>query len=131
MAKFLQTFGIHPLSAFALITIDLMLFGNDALLGPAGWTISSIMGLILVIPIYLLQRYGYKDTTPIALAKALLLGLITAIPTPLPSLLTGASGLLGIAGTLKTHLDTQNKSLPTSTHPTQKPSPDKPRYDAS
>jgi hypothetical protein len=126
MPKFLQTFGIHPLAAFTLIIIDIMLFGNDAFLGPAGWTISSIIGTILVIPAYLLQRYAYKDTPPIALAKALLLGLITAIPTPLPSLFTGASGLLGLAGTLKTHLDAKKQSLPAS----EKKSSDKPWYDA-
>ncbi len=131
MAKFLQSFGIHPLAAFILIMIDMMLFGKDVFLGPAGWIISSILGAILVIPVYLLQRYAYKDTPPIALAKALLLGLLTAIPTPLPSLFTGAGGLLGLAGTLKTHLDAKNKPLPSSAPDPEKKSSDKPWYDAS
>ncbi|MCS7062676.1 MAG: hypothetical protein NZM04_01280 [Methylacidiphilales bacterium] len=113
MSRFLQLFGIHPLSAFALLTVDLMLFGNDTLLGPAGWLISSLVGLALTIPVFLLQRHAYHDSTPLALSKALLLGILTAIPTALPSTITGTSGLLGLAGTLKHYLDSKNNPTPT------------------
>ena len=46
------------------------------------------------------ERSSYGDTHDNALAKGILVGILTAIPTPLPSALTFTAGVLGIGGKL-------------------------------
>jgi hypothetical protein len=129
MPKLLQILGIHPLAAFALITIDFMLFGKEIALGPIGWAISAIAGLLLTIPTYFLQRHSYHDTPHIAFAKALTLGILTAIPTPLPSLITGTGSILGLLSSLSRRDSSKTDSTPTTQE--LPPKPKKEWYDAS
>ncbi|MDR0533569.1 MAG: hypothetical protein LBH01_06395 [Verrucomicrobiales bacterium] len=98
---FLQKIGLHPLVAFAMVSVDWMLFGEDAVLGPIGWVISTLVALALTIPCILLQRYAYKDSWTVALGKGILVGTLTAIPTAIPSFITAAGGILGAFGMLK------------------------------
>jgi hypothetical protein len=88
--------GIHPLAAFGMIAVDLMLFSSDVT--GIGWLLSCAIAGALTIPCLLLQKFSYLDNWPLAISKALLVGLLTAIPTPLPSFVTGSSGVAGIAG---------------------------------
>jgi len=92
----LKTIGLHPLAAFAFIAVDMMLFGSDLLV--VGWIISCIIGILLIIPCTLIQKWAYHDSWGVAVSKGLILGILTAIPTPLPSFITGVSGLLGLIG---------------------------------
>ncbi len=46
----------------------------------------------------LIQKYSYGDSWPLAWAKSMLVGLLTAIPTPLPSFLTCGWGVMGFIG---------------------------------
>lgn len=93
----LRQLGFHPLVAFAMIVVDLMLTAADiATLA----TVSIAVGLVLTIPCVLLQRYAYKDEWGAAIGKGLIVGILTAIPTPLPSIVTGAGGVLGAIGLL-------------------------------
>lgn len=94
--QILQTVGLHPLVAFGMIVVDMMLFGADTT--GVGWFASCFVASLLVLPCILLQRYAYKDTWLIAISKGCIVGIITAIPTPLPAVLTGIGGVLGLLG---------------------------------
>ena len=95
MKKFLQTIGLDPLVAFAVIAIDFMLFAPDST--GVGWVISCIVALLLVFPCILMQRFSFGDKWIVAIAKGIIVGILTAIPTPLPSIATFAVGLAGLA----------------------------------
>lgn len=85
------------MAALGVICVDFMLFGPDAT--GVGWGISIMVAAALTIPCILVQKYSYDDTWSIAIAKGLFIGLITAIPSPLPAFITGGAGLLGAAKT--------------------------------
>ncbi len=84
--SFSQMFGIHPIVAFSLFTIDWMLFGSELVTLGTDWVITAPIGIVLGIAAMFVQRYGFKDELGVAIGKGLLLGLLTAIPTALPSL---------------------------------------------
>jgi len=84
--SFSQMFGIHPIVAFSLFAIDWMLFGSELVTLGTDWVITAPIGLLLGIAAIFVQRYGFKDELGVAIGKGLLLGLLTAIPTALPSL---------------------------------------------
>jgi len=91
-----QTFGLHPLAVLGMLVIDWMLFGEEVATAGLGWLISLPVGAVLAIAVTLIQKYGYKDSTGVAIGKGLLLGLLTAIPTGLPSLGTLPFAALGL-----------------------------------
>lgn len=105
--RVLQKFGIHPLVAFTMVCIDTMLFLPTEVMATAGAPITEgftlvvselilvLIAIFLTIPAVLLQKYHYKDCWGVALGKGFIVGLLTAIPTPLPSLMTGALGVIG------------------------------------
>jgi len=89
---FSQIFGLHPVSAVALIVVDWLLFGEEVATGGVGWLVSLPAGLVLGLATILIQKRVYKDEAGIATAKGLVAGVLTAIPAPLSSL-----GLLPMA----------------------------------
>jgi hypothetical protein len=88
-----QTFGLHPLTAMGLFVVDWMLFGEEVATAGVGWLVSLPVGVALGLIAILIQKHVYKDETAPAIAKGLLVGLLTAIPAPLSSL-----GILPLAG---------------------------------
>lgn len=80
-----QTFGLHPLAALGLFVIDWMLFGEEMATAGVGWLISLPVGVVLALVTFLIQKHSYRDATMPALCKALLVGVLTAIPAPLSS----------------------------------------------
>jgi len=78
-----------------MVVVDLMLTAAD--LFTAG-TVSVLVAAILTIPCVLLQRYAYKDEWGVAVGKGLIVGILTAIPTPLPAIVTGMGGIAGTIG---------------------------------
>ena len=94
MNKFLQTIGLDPLVAFAVVAIDFMLFGPDST--GVGWIISCVVGLLLIVPCALLQHFSFGDKWIAAFAKGFIVGILTAIPTPLPSVVTFSVGVAGL-----------------------------------
>lgn len=99
MNLFVQRFGLHPLTALGMICVDMMLFGPD--MTGIGWIISVPVAILLTIPCILLQKYAYGDTWQVSVGKGMILGVLTAIPTPLPAVVTGAGGILGAIGAVK------------------------------
>jgi hypothetical protein len=111
----LRQLGLHPLVAFAMVVVDIMLTATDLVTAA---TVSIIVALILTIPCILLQRYAYKDEWGVAIGKGMIVGILTAIPTPLPAIVTGTGGVLGTIGLLtnrkepaQLEADTQKSTL--------------------
>ncbi len=107
MNRLIQTFGLHPLVALGMICVDMMLFAPDAT--GIGWLISCIVAAVLTIPCILIQKYAYKDNWGTAIGKGMLVGILTAIPTPLPAAITATGGVLGTIGTIKGMITTSSK----------------------
>ena len=96
-----QIFGLHPAVAFLTLIVDLMLFGGEiATLGTL-LPVSIASGFVLGVIAYLAQRKWYGDDKDSAFIKALILGFLTAIPTPLPALLYVPSGIIGLIHSLR------------------------------
>ena len=93
---FAQTFGLDPRVAFVTLIVDLMLnAGEVASLGvlvPASIAAGAVVGYVT----YKAQMNWYGDDSESAKIKAVVLGLLTAIPTPLPAILYVPSGLVGL-----------------------------------
>lgn len=87
-----KTFGLHPLTALLLFVVDWMLFGEEVATGGIGWVLSLPIGILLGIVAVQIQKRLYKDDHNPAMAKGLVVALLTAIPAPLSSL-----GLLPLA----------------------------------
>lgn len=95
--KFLQTVGLHPLAAVGLVAVDIMLFGGEVGSAGVGVAVSIPVGFVLGLAGCLLQKFSYGDNWGTAIGKGLVMGVLTAIPTSLPSVLTGGGGVLGLA----------------------------------
>lgn len=95
-----QTVGLHPLVGFGMFAVDLMLFGEEAVTAGIGWPVAVAVAVALTIPCILIQHYAYKDDWGAAVGKGLLVGLLTAIPTPLPSIVPFLGGALGLVSLL-------------------------------
>lgn len=94
--SFAQTFGLDFRSALLTLIVDAMVFGGDAismgLLIPLGVVVAGILGLI----VYRIQTRLYGDDHDSALTKALIVGLLTAIPVPLAPVIAIPTGIVGI-----------------------------------
>lgn len=91
-----QVFGIHPAVASLTLIVDLMLFGGEVATLGAILPVSIGAGAVLGLIAYLGQRKWYGDDKDSAAIKALMLGFLTAIPTPLPAILSVPSGIVGL-----------------------------------
>ena len=98
---FSQIFGIHPGIAFLTLIVDLMQFGGDVLTAGALLPVSIGAGAVLAYISYIAQRKWYGDDKETALIKASILGLLTAIPVPLPAVLSLPAGLVGLVHNLR------------------------------
>lgn len=100
-AHWSRLLGLHPLVAFGMIAVDMMLFGGEAASLGIGLMVTIPVALALAIPCILLQRYSFKDTWGAAVGKGLMVGVLTAIPFPIGSPLTVVGGVLGLRGLKK------------------------------
>lgn len=87
--------GLHPLVAFGMIACDFMLFGGEAATAGVGLTVTIPIAVALVVPCLLLQRFSYGDDWGSAAGKAMMVGVLTAIPFPIGSPVTLVGGILG------------------------------------
>jgi hypothetical protein len=102
-----NVFGLHPAVAFFTIAVNLMLFGKDGLAlvlaGPTGGgdipialLMSVAVGAVTGYVTYLGQMKWFADDHESAKIKALITGVLTAIPTGLPGMLFGSAALAGL-----------------------------------
>ncbi len=98
---FSQIFGIHPAIAFLTLIVDMMLFGGEIATLGAILPVSIGAGCVLGVIAYLAQRKWYGDDRGSAAIKGLILAFLTAIPTPLPAILTLPSGIVGLFHSLR------------------------------
>ena len=94
-------FGFHPSIAVLTLIVDSMLFGGNVMTLGALLPVSISAGLVLGFIAYLGQRKWYGDDKESAFIKALVLGFLTAIPTPLPAVLSVPSGIVGLIHSLR------------------------------
>jgi hypothetical protein len=90
-----QFIGIHPLVALGILAVDSMLFAGEAATLGASLLISIPVAVVLGIITTLVQRNTFGDDWMLSIGKGLLIGVLTAIPTPLPSVVTTALGVVG------------------------------------
>lgn len=94
-------FGLDPRVAFLTLIVDSMLFGGDVITGGVSIGFSVLVGVALGFVTYKAQRKWYGDDKESALLKSVILGLLTAIPAPLPAILSVPSGILGLVHNLR------------------------------
>ena len=97
-ARTAAVYGLHPLVALVLFIVDQMLFAGELGTGFLLAILSFFVGLALVVPISLLQRHAYGDPWGPAIAKGMIAGILTSIPTGLPAFVTAGMGILGAVG---------------------------------
>lgn len=98
---FSQIFGVHPAIAALTVIVDLMLFGGEVATMGAILPVSIGAGAVLGLIAYMAQRKWYGDDKESAAIKGLILGFLTAIPTPLPAILSVPSGIVGLVHNLR------------------------------
>jgi hypothetical protein len=95
--RFGQHFGLDPRITLLTIAVDSMLFGGQLVTLGSTALLSIPAGIVLGFITYRAQRHWYRDDRESAMIKALIVGLLTAIPTSLPGFLTIPSGIVGLA----------------------------------
>jgi hypothetical protein len=101
--SFCQTFGLHPFVGFSLFAVDSALFASEVVTIDATWALTIPLGLALTIPAILLQKQVYGDSWRAAVGKGLIVGILTAIPLPIASLITLTGGVLGTVRGLRSN----------------------------
>lgn len=87
--------GLHPLVGFGMFAIDWMLFFSEVATAGISMAITIPVAVILCIASVFIQKYSFKDEWGAAFGKGLLIGLLTAIPSPLPSIVAFVGGAVG------------------------------------
>ena len=77
----------------------------------AGWIITVPIALALSIPCILIQKKSFGDDWGAALGKGLMIGVITAIPTPIGSVFSASGGVLGVVNMWKSKAIEEKVSL--------------------
>ena len=99
--SFSQNFGLDPRIAVIMFILDAMLNAGEVasmgLLAP----VSLVAGVVLGYVTYKAQMHWYGDDKESARIKAIIVGLLTAIPTPLPEILYLPFGMLGFVHNLR------------------------------
>jgi len=96
MGRFGQLFGLDPRVAFLTLIVDMMLNAGDLLSMGLLLPVSVGAGIVLGYAVYRAQINWYGDDKESARIKAVILGLLTAIPTPIPEVLYIPAGILGL-----------------------------------
>jgi hypothetical protein len=109
---FCQLYGLHPLVGFGMFALDWMLFGAESATLGVTWPISIIIATFFAIISVLIQKFGMREQLGLAIGKGALVGLLTAIPTALPSIITLSAGALGtvalLAGSRSSSVEEKN-----------------------
>jgi len=90
---FAATYRINLLLALTMFIVDQMLGVLELGSLEALAVLSFVVGLLLIVPCTLVQRYADRDPWGLAIAKGMLIGIIVAIPTSIPSVLLASWGI--------------------------------------
>lgn len=93
---FANRYGIHPLIAFFTLCTDLMLFGGEVGSMGVSLPLSLIVSSAVGYATYKGQQAMYGDSPDSAKTKAIVLGILTFIPSPLPATAYMSLGFLGL-----------------------------------
>ncbi|MGD0503795.1 MAG: hypothetical protein ABSD02_13720 [Steroidobacteraceae bacterium] len=98
---FAASFGLDPRVALLTVLVDLM--ANSATIASAGLLYEVELGAAVVLTViaYKAQRAWYGDDRDSALIKALVVGLLTAIPVPISPLFALPGGAIGLLRVLR------------------------------
>jgi hypothetical protein len=96
LGRFSQLFGLDPRIAFLTLIVDMMLNAGDLISMGLLLPVSIAAGVVLGYVVYRAQMNWYGDDQESARIKGLILGLLTAIPTPIPEILYIPAGILGL-----------------------------------
>ena len=96
-----QTFGLDIRAAILAVIIDLMVFGGEVLSLETLLPLGICVALVLAFIVYRMQRKWHQDDHDSALIKAMIIGLLTAIPVPLTPIIAVPGGLLGIVSSFR------------------------------
>jgi hypothetical protein len=102
--RFGQMFGLDPRIAFLTLIIDMMLNAGDLVTMGLLLPVSVAAGIALGYIVYKAQISWYGDDKESARIKAIILGLLTAIPTPIPEVLYIPAGVLGLWESIRKRL---------------------------
>jgi hypothetical protein len=90
-----QSFGLHPVVAVATVAVDMMLQSATIISGGLLIPFSIAAAVALAVITYRAQKKFYGDDGEAAGIKAAIVGLLTAIPSPLPYALFIPAGVVG------------------------------------
>ena len=96
LRRFGRLFGLDPRIAFLTLIVDMMLNAGDIVSMGMLLPVSIAAGIVLGFIAYRAQINWYGDDKESAKIKAVILGLLTAIPTPLPEILYIPAGIIGL-----------------------------------
>jgi hypothetical protein len=108
---FSQVYGLDPRVAFLTLIVDLMLNAGDIATMGLLVPFSIAAGIVLGYVSYKAQINWYGDDKESAKIKAIILGLLTAIPTPLPAILYIPSGFLGLLHNFRRRLSQTQSTI--------------------
>ncbi len=94
----MQMFGLDPRAAALVTLVDLMMITLDILSGATFIVIGIGVAAYIAFLVYKMQRKFFGDDHDASLIKAMIVGLLMAIPVPLTPIL---AILCGITGTLQ------------------------------
>ena len=93
---FIQTFGLDVRVAVLAVIIDFLAFSGDIISLGMLYIVELGAAVVLTYVTYRIQRIWYGDDHDAALIKALVIGLLTAIPVPITGIVAGPGGLIGL-----------------------------------
>lgn len=96
-----QMVGLDPVIASVTLIADMMLFAGEVGTLGAILPISCAAGVVLAVITFLAQRKWYGDDAESAFIKALIVGFLTALPSPIPVIVYVPSGLVGLVHNLR------------------------------
>jgi hypothetical protein len=100
-AGFGRAFGLHPGVAVLTVAVDMMLHAADVMSAGLLIPFSFGGGVVLGLITFLAQRKWYGDDADSATIKALIVAVLTAIPSPLPYVLFVPAGIVGFFHSLR------------------------------
>lgn len=100
-STFTKTFGIDYRAALLVIIVDIMVWGGTMVTWGMLYLVEVLAAIAIAFVTYKIQRSWYGDDHDSAVIKAGILGLLTAIPVPVASLVAGPGGLIGLYKLIK------------------------------